>query len=109
MGAETHNGLQGAAGSDFLSEADGRRPGTAEAAHAQREERQNLPGVPPSQLQRQEGLRSQPHGRPAQEGKSPQYKLQAKITGLERTGRKDPILRFDVHVRTFLATFLYVS
>jgi hypothetical protein len=24
--------------------------------------------------------------------------LQAKITGLERTGRKDPILRFDVHV-----------
>lgn len=28
----------------------------------------------------------------------PQYKLQAKITGLERTGKKDPILRFDVHV-----------
>ncbi|AEO60583.1 hypothetical protein MYCTH_2309915 [Thermothelomyces thermophilus ATCC 42464] len=27
----------------------------------------------------------------------PQFKLQAKITGLERTGRKDPILRFDVH------------
>ncbi|KAI0022733.1 hypothetical protein F4780DRAFT_732780 [Xylariomycetidae sp. FL0641] len=27
----------------------------------------------------------------------PVYKLQAKITGLERTGRKDPILRFDVH------------
>ena len=28
----------------------------------------------------------------------PQYKLQAKITTLERTGRKDPVLRFDVHV-----------
>lgn len=28
----------------------------------------------------------------------PQYRLQAKITGLERTGKKDPILRFDVHV-----------
>lgn len=27
----------------------------------------------------------------------PQQKLHAKITGLERTGRKDPILRFDVH------------
>ncbi|KAK5003173.1 Vacuolar protein sorting-associated protein 17, partial [Cryomyces antarcticus] len=27
----------------------------------------------------------------------PQYKLQAKITGLERTGRKDSILRFDVY------------
>ena len=31
----------------------------------------------------------------------PQFKLQAKITGLERTGRKDPILRFDVHVWLF--------
>lgn len=28
----------------------------------------------------------------------PTYKLQAKITGLERAARKDPILRFDVHV-----------
>lgn len=27
-----------------------------------------------------------------------QFKLQAKITGLERTGKKDPVLRFDVHV-----------
>lgn len=29
----------------------------------------------------------------------PQYRLEAKITGLERTGKKDPILRFDVYVR----------
>ncbi|KAJ5381740.1 uncharacterized protein N7496_004168 [Penicillium cataractarum] len=28
---------------------------------------------------------------------APIYKIQAKITGLERTGKKDPILRFDVH------------
>ncbi|OXV10943.1 hypothetical protein Egran_01296 [Elaphomyces granulatus] len=28
---------------------------------------------------------------------APSYRLQAKITGLERTGKKDPILRFDVH------------
>ena len=38
-----------------------------------------------------------------QQGQKPQrpvpvYKLQAKITALERSGRKDPILRFDVHV-----------
>lgn len=32
----------------------------------------------------------------------PQFRLQAKITGLERTGKKDPILRFDVHVRPLL-------
>lgn len=34
----------------------------------------------------------------AQRPPQPQYKLQAKITGLERTGKKDPLLRFDVHV-----------
>lgn len=28
----------------------------------------------------------------------PTYKIQGKITGLERTGKKDPILRFEVHV-----------
>ncbi|KAJ5994960.1 Retromer complex Vps17 [Penicillium waksmanii] len=28
---------------------------------------------------------------------APTYKIQGKITGLERTGKKDPILRFDVH------------
>lgn len=28
----------------------------------------------------------------------PQYRLQVKITGLERTGKKDPLLRFDVYV-----------
>ncbi|KAK2734455.1 Vacuolar protein sorting-associated protein 17 [Myotisia sp. PD_48] len=27
----------------------------------------------------------------------PKYKLQAKVTALERTGKKDPIIRFDVH------------
>ncbi|KAF2864758.1 vacuolar protein sorting-associated protein-like protein vps17 [Massariosphaeria phaeospora] len=36
------------------------------------------------------------HGARAQKPR-PQYKLQAKVTGLERTGRKDPILRFDVY------------
>lgn len=47
---------------------------------------------------------AQGQGQPAPQGQQPrrptqpQYKLQAKITGLERTGRKDPILRFDVHV-----------
>ncbi|KOS18054.1 Vacuolar protein sorting-associated protein 17 [Escovopsis weberi] len=40
-----------------------------------------------------------PAEEPAQLRKStqPQFRLQAKITGLERTGKKDPILRFDVH------------
>lgn len=43
---------------------------------------------------------SQPgYEQPPQKPAGPQYRLQAKITGLERTGKKDPILRFDVHVR----------
>jgi hypothetical protein len=43
--------------------------------------------------------RYQPGARPQAKQQAQQYKLQAKITGLERTGKKDPILRFDVHVR----------
>ncbi|KAJ5933807.1 hypothetical protein N7454_006136 [Penicillium verhagenii] len=35
--------------------------------------------------------------RPTSRPPAPAYKIQAKITGLERTGKKDPILRFDVH------------
>ncbi|KAI9790950.1 MAG: Vacuolar protein sorting-associated protein 17 [Piccolia ochrophora] len=50
--------------------------------------------------QRPQEQRTQPqryHGGARTRAAVPRYKLQAKITGLERTGRKDPILRFDVH------------
>ena len=41
------------------------------------------------------------HGVPPQQRQHvPQYKLQAKITGMERSGKKDPILKFDVYVRS---------
>lgn len=43
--------------------------------------------------------------RPAQ----PQFRLQAKITGLERTGKKDPILRFDVHVSQYRHFIISIS
>ena len=49
-----------------------------------------------------EGSRPEPqryrHSKPSVRQVAPHGKLQAKITGLERTGRKDPILRFDVYV-----------
>ncbi|KAK3900783.1 hypothetical protein C8A05DRAFT_16951 [Staphylotrichum tortipilum] len=54
---------------------------------------------PQQQPQAQQPQQQQPP-KPAQQPRKPpppQFKLQAKITGLERTGRKDPILRFDVH------------
>lgn len=47
------------------------------------------PQHPPSQPQRYHRTASQ---RPQQ-----QYKLQAKVTGVERNGKKDPILRFDIY------------
>ena len=61
---------------------------------------------PPAATPASPGVGSQPvQGEPtssqAQEPRrptKPQHKLQAKVTGLERTGKKDPILRFDIHV-----------
>jgi hypothetical protein len=100
MGAESHNGSQSIAGTDSLHEGDSRRPDTAEASLGPPQEHQKLTGEPQLQQQRQEPSRYHHPGRQGQDSHGPQYKLQAKITGLERTGRKDPILRFDVHVRT---------
>ena len=53
-------------------------------------------------LHAQQHQRGQPgryHQQGARQGqRPPQYKLQAKVTGLERTGKKDPAIRFDIHV-----------
>lgn len=72
---------------------------SAPAPHTSAIERQHQQGAPITAEQ------SQPAGTEAQLGHDqqnqkppqPQFRLQAKITGLERTGKKDPILRFDVH------------
>lgn len=86
---------------------DGRRPDTAESVQSSTPD-QHQPYLgqietPPQQQYRPEGQRVQPQryhttGRQIQPSQASLYKLHAKITGLERTGRKDPILRFDVHV-----------
>ncbi|KAF3307525.1 Vacuolar protein sorting-associated protein 17 [Orbilia oligospora] len=68
----------------------------------------NAPESPevPNSATRPAGYRPEPQVRSSskqagqqqqQQRPSVQYKLRAKVTGLERTGRKDPILRFDVH------------
>ncbi|KAH8836727.1 hypothetical protein MCOR27_001428 [Pyricularia oryzae] len=62
---------------------------TEGAAHADATTRQ--------EQQPQQGRAEEQQAAQAQRPAQPLYKLQAKITGLERTGRKDPILRFDVH------------
>ena len=58
----------------------------------------------PPQIQQYTPEPQRPAASRYQQGQKPQrpvpaYKLQAKITALERSGRKDPVLRFDVHVR----------
>lgn len=58
----------------------------------QQQEHQEQP-QPPIQNQAQQRYHNRPTSR-----QHAQYKLQPKVTGLERPGRKDPILRFDVYV-----------
>lgn len=80
------------------------RPDTASSAASTTDYNSSQPSE-----EQQPAEASHPHAQPKPQGQEqqqqyirrpagPQYKLQAKITGLERTGRKDPILRFDVHV-----------
>ncbi|KAL6243222.1 Vacuolar protein sorting-associated protein 17 [Rhinocladiella similis] len=49
---------------------------------------QSPQGQPRQQAARYHGMPQKP---------VPQYRLQAKVTALERTGRKDPVIRFDVY------------
>ena len=63
-----------------------------------REPEQEEPTAPQAQHQHQQQPQEQQYQQP-QQRQVPQYRLQCKITALERTGRKDPILKFDVHVR----------
>lgn len=66
-------------------------------AHEQ-PQRQQAPPQPHPPQQQHPTSQSRYKGR---NSKIPQFKLSAKVTGLERTGRKDPIIRFDVAVRQF--------
>lgn len=89
------------------SESQSERPTTAEngasGSQGAHTAESDFPGhstdaQPPGQAQRTGPARH--HGGAKQQGRqnAPQYKLLAKITGLERVGKKDPVLRFDVHV-----------
>ena len=102
------NGFGGprSAGGASTSGDEERRPDTAESGtseadlqqhNAQQQQQAPQQSFPPQQ--RHEPQRYHHNARQSQHPPvHPQYKLQAKITGLERVGRKDPILRFDVHV-----------
>ena len=110
MGPGSYPTAESSVGTESVTESDGQMPDSAESIRSQPEEQQKFlsqqqqqaPGqqqYPPQQ--RQENQRYHGAPRHVQEAQVPQYKLQAKITGLERTGRKDPILRFDIHVSVY--------
>ncbi|KAH6715973.1 hypothetical protein BKA61DRAFT_478498 [Leptodontidium sp. MPI-SDFR-AT-0119] len=98
---------ESSAGTESVAESDGHRPDTAESVRSQTEQQPFLAGQQQQKAPTQQQYQAQPHraepqryhsnARQQQPTQAPQYKLQAKITGLERTGRKDPILRFDIH------------
>lgn len=59
----------------------------------------DAPQQPQGQQQApQQGQQPQRYHGTRPQRQQPHYKLQAKVTGLERNGKKDPILRFDVYV-----------
>lgn len=72
------------------------QPGASASASAPQQQ------LPPRGETPNNGSSNAPAAQQAQQPRrppGPQHKLQAKLTGLERTGKKDPILRFDVHVK----------
>lgn len=103
-----------ARGADLRASSDQQDSSAREAPNGQAkgyDARSETTGLPyeqdhrPQQPQpRTQGMaRPQPQQRqPSQRSthEIPRYRLQAKLTGLERQGRKDPILRFDVYVCT---------
>lgn len=106
----THNGSSiGPNVSSENGDSD-RRPDTADSmpdSSGQRYQQQNyIPSQQP-QVQSQQRHDSQNYHPGVRASQKQQYKLQGKITGLERTGRKDPILRFDVYV-SFSSISLFV-
>jgi hypothetical protein len=102
-GQGNYNRPESSTGADSVAERDDYQPETTGSVPKQPDEEQKFLAQQQQQAsQKQEPQRYHGAGRQSQQAQAPapQYKLQAKITGLERTGRKDPILRFDVHVST---------
>ncbi|KAI1210819.1 vacuolar protein sorting-associated protein Vps17 [Annulohypoxylon truncatum] len=73
------------------------QPAPSQQSDAGAETEQQPPSTPQRSQTQGQAAGESPREQQPQRPRGPQYKLQAKITGLERTGRKDPILRFDVH------------
>ena len=74
----------------------------------QRQQERYQQSLHAQQHQRGPGPNRYHQGARAGQRQVPQYKLQAKITSIERTGKKDPAIRFDVHVCLVKAFDFYI-
>jgi hypothetical protein len=81
------------------------RPGTAPENGDHEQEPQRSGQDAPRSAQPQQGQQPQRYHGTRPQRQQQHYKLQAKVTGLERNGKKDPVLRFDVYVRLNLTPF----
>ena len=88
---------------DARTEVPSQAGGSLTEGHDASGQEQIPPSGEPNAPSRSSGDTAIPQGSEGQGRKptKPVFKFQAKITGLERTGRKDSILRFDVHVRPY--------
>jgi hypothetical protein len=93
-----HGGEDSFPVSGVVTPAPAEQDEVASAAHPESEDLSQSAGFegPPQPAAATDAQPEEPRKPP-----QPQFRLQAKITGLERTGKKDPILRFDVHVSCF--------
>jgi hypothetical protein len=87
-----HNASQDSVTAPPAAQSEPAEPEQQAVGQEQHEQHEHPQGQPIPQ-QRQVAARYQRQQRPV-----PAYKLQAKVTALERTGRKDPVIRFDVYV-----------
>jgi hypothetical protein len=81
------------------------RPGTAPENGDHQQEPHMFGQDAPRSAQPQQGQQPQRYHGTRPQRQQQHYKLQAKVTGLERNGKKDPVLRFDVYVRLDLTPF----
>ena len=82
--------------SQAQQQAEGPQHQRAAAMHQHENHAQQHGQQHPGQSQQRQGAARYHNAR--QNRPVPQYKLQAKVTALERSGRKDPVIRFDVYV-----------
>lgn len=99
MGDSAQQNRPGTASTENGEPAPAQQPQPQQQQHQQpSQDAPQLPQHPNAQQQAQHGQQPQRYHGARPQRQQQHYKFQAKVTGLERNGKKDPIIRFDVYV-----------